>query len=133
MQELGLQRIEAQHSVALSRNISTPNIASKGKLAPRTARIPISLFPAAHAVRAQAEEKKKNLIVEVEPTPPSQKPKGILKDASASGARLVKSVKSNGVRTTTQPKFQWTKDGQRIKITVHVPELVSSTRDSRGL
>ncbi|CAA7261955.1 unnamed protein product [Cyclocybe aegerita] len=42
--ELALQRIEAQTGLSLSRNIATPNIASKGKLLPRTVQIPASLL-----------------------------------------------------------------------------------------
>ncbi|KAG6898028.1 hypothetical protein C0992_007024 [Termitomyces sp. T32_za158] len=45
--ELALQRIEAQSSLVLSRHIATPNIASKGKLLPRTVTIPASLVPGA--------------------------------------------------------------------------------------
>ncbi|PPQ90274.1 hypothetical protein CVT25_013099 [Psilocybe cyanescens] len=44
--ELSLQRIEAQTGLALSRNIGTPNIASKGKLLPRSVQIPASMVPA---------------------------------------------------------------------------------------
>ncbi|KAF5325404.1 hypothetical protein D9619_009678 [Psilocybe cf. subviscida] len=42
--ELALQRIEGQTGLILSREIRTPNIASKGKLLPRTATIPASLL-----------------------------------------------------------------------------------------
>ncbi len=42
--ELGLQRIETQTGVALSRTIATPNIASKGKLLPRAITVPSSLI-----------------------------------------------------------------------------------------
>ncbi|KAF9025071.1 hypothetical protein BDZ89DRAFT_1114368 [Hymenopellis radicata] len=38
--ELALQRIEIQFGIVLSRTIGTPNIVSKGTLAPRTATIP---------------------------------------------------------------------------------------------
>ncbi|KAF9040151.1 pre-RNA processing PIH1/Nop17-domain-containing protein [Panaeolus papilionaceus] len=43
--ELALQRIEAQSGLGLSRSISTPNILSKGKLAPRSVLIPKAIFP----------------------------------------------------------------------------------------
>lgn len=42
--ELALQRIEVQTGLALSRAIATPNIASKGKLLPRTITLPSSLI-----------------------------------------------------------------------------------------
>uniref|UniRef100_A0A8H7XQ20 PIH1 N-terminal domain-containing protein n=1 Tax=Psilocybe cubensis TaxID=181762 RepID=A0A8H7XQ20_PSICU len=44
--ELSLQRIEAQTGLELSRNIGTPNIASKGKLLPRSVHIPSHMVPA---------------------------------------------------------------------------------------
>ncbi|KAF7317950.1 S5A-REDUCTASE domain-containing protein [Mycena kentingensis (nom. inval.)] len=70
IQELSLQRIEAQTSLLLSREITTPNIASKGKLLPRTALIPDTLPPPT-----------KPLIEEIPPVPP---PKGILKPSTQS-------------------------------------------------
>ncbi|KAJ7160820.1 hypothetical protein C8R46DRAFT_1284553 [Mycena filopes] len=54
--QLGLQRIEAQTSLVLSRQISVPNIASKGKLLPRTAYIPSSLSTATAANAPLIEE-----------------------------------------------------------------------------
>lgn len=51
--ELAFQRIEAQTSgaILLSRQIATPNIASKGKLEPRTVKIPSILYPEGHPNR----------------------------------------------------------------------------------
>lgn len=44
--ELALQHIQSQSGIALSRDMRTPNIASKGKLARRTALVPRVLFGA---------------------------------------------------------------------------------------
>ncbi|KAF8797745.1 hypothetical protein BYT27DRAFT_7204157 [Phlegmacium glaucopus] len=44
--ELALQRIESQSGLNLSREIATPNIASKGKLLPRSVHIPASTMAA---------------------------------------------------------------------------------------
>src|ERR1700732_2167128 len=64
--ELAFQRVEAQTSSAilLSRQIGTPNIASKGKLEPRTVQIPRVLYPEGHPYRdfVQSGKGKKKLI-----------------------------------------------------------------------
>ena len=130
--ELALQRIEAQFSLVLSRQIGTPNIASKGKLAPRPAIVPLALFPVTHASRAQAEKSQKKLIeeVELENVAPgsvaaqdaAKAPKGILKSSVGAKAKVTSS------RQTERPKFEWTKEGERIKITVGVPKIASQIR-----
>ncbi|KAF8200358.1 pre-RNA processing PIH1/Nop17-domain-containing protein [Pholiota molesta] len=53
--ELALQRIEAQTGLTLSRAIATPNIASKGKLAPRSVLIPTALLPGAPRTAQRTE------------------------------------------------------------------------------
>ena len=140
--ELGLQRIEAQHTLLLSRQLGTPNIASKGKLLPRSALVPLVLFPEAHPLREETKGKK--LIEEVDPQPlpdapkptkdvPALPPKSILKTPVKP---LIEEIQEPMRRTLPQkgtmspqskerPKFEWSKDGERIKITVHVPKLVS--------
>ncbi|EKM52598.1 uncharacterized protein PHACADRAFT_164531 [Phanerochaete carnosa HHB-10118-sp] len=111
--ELALQRIEAQYGLSLSREIGTPNIASKGKLVPRSALVPLALFPAAHTLKAQVEKDQKRLVEET-PAQATSQPKGILKRgpavADAGGAQ-------------ERPLFEWTKEGERIKIIVDVPNL----------
>ncbi|KAJ7058273.1 pre-RNA processing PIH1/Nop17-domain-containing protein [Mycena amicta] len=72
IQELSLQRVEAQTSLVLSREIATPNIASKGKLLPRTAVIP-SVLPPPNGLLIE-EIKESSVAV-------SQTPKGILKSS----------------------------------------------------
>lgn len=47
--ELALQRIEAQASLVLSRQIGTPNIAAKGKLEPRRVWVPTWLAAGKHS------------------------------------------------------------------------------------
>ncbi|KAJ7670525.1 pre-RNA processing PIH1/Nop17-domain-containing protein [Mycena rosella] len=77
IQELALQRIEAQTPLLLSRQISTPNIASKGKLLPRTVLIPAAFLAATAPPRP--------LIEELPPPAPATaaKGKGILKPTPA--------------------------------------------------
>ncbi|PBK71822.1 hypothetical protein ARMSODRAFT_954613 [Armillaria solidipes] len=58
--ELALQRIEVQSGLVLSRRISTPNIASKGKLGPREVTV-----PDLSKEKGKEKENKKALIEEV--------------------------------------------------------------------
>lgn len=127
--ELALQRIEAQHNFSLSRQIGTPNIASKGKLSPRTASVPLALFPVSHSLRVNAENSQKKLIEEIDANPggaqaekaaapaDSARPKGILKKGPGEVSE---------VPNQERPKFEWAKEDGRIKMTLYVPELVSS-------
>ncbi|TFK24898.1 hypothetical protein FA15DRAFT_388240 [Coprinopsis marcescibilis] len=101
--ELALQRVEAQTGLTFSRSIGTPNLAAKGKLLPRTVKIPTALLTrkplssdsdpqSSSAERAASilnkSEKGKQpehganrpLIEEIEITPA---PKGILKISDA--------------------------------------------------
>ncbi|KZP06873.1 hypothetical protein FIBSPDRAFT_922950 [Athelia psychrophila] len=143
--ELALQRIEAQShagGLQLSRQIGTPNLASKGALAPRRVQIPSSLFAAAAAsaspspaapaalhitgTGAAGKAKGKKLIEEVEvEVPPSSK--GMLKGEVKNGTRP-RPPKDAG---PTTPRWSWTKAGTRIKITIAVP-LVTHTHTSRA-
>ncbi|KAJ7434070.1 pre-RNA processing PIH1/Nop17-domain-containing protein [Mycena latifolia] len=123
IQELALQRIEAQTSLVLSRQISTPNIASKGKLLPRTVLIP-SFIPSPSAFTTP----KKPLIEELPPSAiaaNSNKPdrdiptKGILKPTAASSVS-----KPNAAGTASRPTWSWSKAGNgSIEITISVPLL----------
>jgi len=124
--EMAIQRVEVQHGLSLSREIGTPNIASKGKLAPRSALVPLALFPATHALKAQGEKGQKRLVEEVQevdrgvlakaqvPAQAVPRPKGILKRGLA---------KADAGGAQERPLFEWTKEGERIKITVGVPNL----------
>ncbi|GJE95821.1 pre-RNA processing PIH1/Nop17-domain-containing protein [Phanerochaete sordida] len=118
--ELALQRIEAQHGLQLSREIGTPNIASKGKLAPRSALVPLALLPEAHALRVQADKAPKKLVEEILPSDSAvAKP-----DVSAPPKSILKRVaNTDALQAQERPVFEWTKDGERIKITVGVPNL----------
>jgi len=132
--ELAFQRIEAQTSgsILLSRQIGTPNIASKGKLEPRTVQIPKVLYPEGHpnrgavgvgevvdrvadvgigaGVSGQGKVKGKKLIEEIGE---GEKGKGILKTPT-------KSVSS----TVEIPSWTWSKTSTKIKIIINVPKLV---------
>ncbi|KAF7373454.1 PIH1 domain-containing protein 1 [Mycena sanguinolenta] len=114
IQELALQRIEAQTSLVLSRQISTPNIASKGKLLPRTVLIP-SVIPTAPNKRPLIEEISPSAPIAVSDKKKSDAPvKGILKsNAPPSTATL-------GVR----PTWSWSKSASgSIEITIVIPFL----------
>ncbi|KIM77387.1 hypothetical protein PILCRDRAFT_12029 [Piloderma croceum F 1598] len=138
--ELAFQRIEAQKSgsILLSRQIGTPNIASKGKLEPRTVQIPRVLYPEGHPSRGAmgggvdagvdlgasggGKGKGKKLIEEIGEGE-KNKGKGILKTPA-------KSVSS----TVEVPSWTWSKTSNKIKIIINVPKLThpqipSSTLD----
>ncbi|KAJ6553989.1 pre-RNA processing PIH1/Nop17-domain-containing protein [Mycena vulgaris] len=125
IQELALQRIEAQTTLILSRQISTPNIASKGKLLPRTVLIPSS-FSSSSGPTAPT----KPLIEEVDVTPSAVAPnrskpeistKGILKPTAASQPKPTAPVKPD---TASRPTWTWAKtENDAIEITIAVPLL----------
>ncbi|KAJ7073287.1 pre-RNA processing PIH1/Nop17-domain-containing protein [Mycena belliarum] len=125
IQELALQRIEAQTSLILSRQISSPNIASKGKLHPRTVLIPASFFSSSGPAPP-----KKPLIEEVVPAgvistsggKTDAPAKGILKPTAASSVTRPTVPPSPGV--TSRPTWNWTKAEQgALEITIAVPLL----------
>ncbi|KAF7974219.1 hypothetical protein HWV62_13199 [Athelia sp. TMB] len=111
--ELALQRIEDQARTTLSRQIGTPNIASKGVLAPRTVQIPSVLFSGTVPAPPQTERK---LIEEVDTAKGQPKKKSILKAAAAPPP-----ISEDAGPTT--PKWSWAQVGARIKITIVVPAL----------
>ena len=135
--ELGIQRIEAQHSIALSRHLGTPNIASKGKLNPRTVLVPLRLYPATHPLRTDPSAKSKaSLIQEVdsqidstsshESTQPKQ-PKGILKNSGNANSRIPSGGSGSeraDINATVRPNFNWVKEGDRIRLNVYSPNVV---------
>ncbi|KAF8064117.1 pre-RNA processing PIH1/Nop17-domain-containing protein [Lyophyllum atratum] len=122
--ELALQRIEAQTSLTLSRQIGTPNIASKGKLSPRTVFIPSFLIAETSDSKATvgSPTPKKSLIQEVTPATSSDfKPKGILKAASSptTTSPILSANKSQQLR----PTWSWSKEDSEIQIKISVPNL----------
>ncbi|KAJ7222467.1 pre-RNA processing PIH1/Nop17-domain-containing protein [Mycena pura] len=116
IQELALQRIEAQSSLVLSRRISIPNIASKGKLLPRTVLIPSSLGLAP----------KKPLIEEIDATagPTTVSVDNVKPDVPTKG--ILKSPTPGAPPSTaSRPTWSWSKaesDGA-IEITIALPYL----------
>lgn len=124
--ELAIQRIEDQTSLVLSRQISTPNIASKGKLAPRTVWVPTALIqsktdvePSVFNVEDKGMEAKadtKPLIQELSASGP---PKGILKNVKG------KAVMPVLVKAGERLAWNWTKrDDGRLEIIFDLPGLV---------
>ncbi|RDB23507.1 PIH1 domain-containing protein 1 [Hypsizygus marmoreus] len=129
--ELALQRLEAQTSFVLSRQIGTPNIASKGKLAPRTVFIPSFLAPAAAGQPLPSSSTKtattKPLIQEVtsanisaSTSTSTTKPKGILKATSSPAPNLPPVPKS---QQRSRPTWTWSKEDSKLKIVITVPSL----------
>lgn len=127
--ELAFQRIEAQHSLLLSRQIGTPNIASKGKLHPRSVLIPTSLYEGA-SIASISKSAGAPLIEEL-PAPPrssstprSQPPEGILKSGSRASQVAVQ-PKLTASPTANLPGLSWSPaDDGHLRIALSVPLLV---------
>ncbi|KAF5376036.1 hypothetical protein D9615_007763 [Tricholomella constricta] len=119
--ELALQRIEAQTSLALSRQIGTPNIASKGKLSPRTVYVPSFMVTGSPASQVTAPPTKPLIQEVIPPTSPSVKPKGILKAAKP----LPTTPPALNANKTQQsrPTWTWAKENSKLQIRVTVPTL----------
>ncbi|KAJ6524476.1 PIH1 family [Mycena capillaripes] len=120
IQELALQRIEAQTSLVLSRQISTPNIASKGKLLPRTVLIPSSV--------PTPTGPKKPLIQELDP--PAAAVKGNKSDAAVTTKGILKATADapapppRPTPSASRPTWSWAKaTSGAIEITIHIPLL----------
>ncbi|KAF8553622.1 hypothetical protein OG21DRAFT_1509953, partial [Imleria badia] len=108
--ELALQRIETQTTLVLSRQISTPNIASKGKPQSRRALVSATLYPAGHP-NHQAPP---TLIQEITDRPTSTvkaQPKSILK------------VPSTPIPEHRIPAWSWTQQGSSLRIVFDVPGI----------
>ncbi|EIN05863.1 hypothetical protein PUNSTDRAFT_91505 [Punctularia strigosozonata HHB-11173 SS5] len=152
--ELALQHIESQSGIPLSRDIKTPNIASKGKLEPRTVLVPQALlelnpspaYQTGNSRHGTAEiipqpethQGKKKLIEEIDPSPvqdvssPKLKPKGILKRSSTndggpmSGPIVAADEASPRLLQTRSPEWSWSQQGDQIRVDIRVPGM---TRD----
>ncbi|KAJ7353442.1 pre-RNA processing PIH1/Nop17-domain-containing protein [Mycena albidolilacea] len=116
IQELALQRIEAQTSLVLSRQISTPNIASKGKLLPRTVLVPSAIPTAPH---------KRPLIEEISSPSPAVAVSGHTKsDAPTKGILKPPTASAPSNTTTSRLTWRWSKTTMgAIEITIVIPYL----------
>ncbi|KLO07037.1 hypothetical protein SCHPADRAFT_837224 [Schizopora paradoxa] len=148
--ELALEHVEAKANMQLSRQIGTPNIASKGKLEPRSAMIPNALLDPSQAQGPSLSKKSKPLVQELSTGTKSaetdkleaQKPKSILKPSMASTngttskTPMIQEIdEPNGGSPRSAdldvmhdgnlppPCWKWTKEGERIKIDIDVPTL----------
>ncbi|KAI0744676.1 pre-RNA processing PIH1/Nop17-domain-containing protein [Earliella scabrosa] len=128
--ELAFQRIEAQYGLLLSRQIGTPNIASKGKLKPRSVLVPTSLHKPAHSESTSpAAQSRKPLIEELPAnTKAPAPPKGILKKNQPSTAPTSPSSAPPSPSPSARvPELSWSRtDDGRLRIALSVPHL---TRD----
>ncbi|KAF6750891.1 pre-RNA processing PIH1/Nop17-domain-containing protein [Ephemerocybe angulata] len=134
--ELGLQRIEAQTGLTLSRHIGTPNIASKGTLQQRTVRIPTALLlkNAQNTAGAKEETAAERAVLGMA-RDSTTRPTVEALDAIVSGA---KSDKGNAKEKQLETKkeflmpldvsWNWEKlEDSRIKVTIHIPDLTASS------
>ncbi|KAI0742766.1 pre-RNA processing PIH1/Nop17-domain-containing protein [Daedaleopsis nitida] len=132
--ELAFQRIEAQHSLLLSRQIGTPNILSKGKLQKRSVLIPTSLYSSAQpggepTAAPEPGPPRKPLIEELPAAPP--KPKGILKKAPSTPESPSLAGNNKGA-LVPELTCSRTTDG-RLRIALSVPHLTRASIPSTTL
>ncbi|KAH0834023.1 pre-RNA processing PIH1/Nop17-domain-containing protein [Lanmaoa asiatica] len=104
--ELAFQRIEAQTTLILSRQIGIPNIASKGKPESRRVFVPVALYPPGHpnrqALQTLVQEIPDRSTSAFEKAPP---PKSIL-----------------GIGSENRiPVWSWTQQGSSIRVVFDVP------------
>lgn len=102
--ELALQHIEAQTTLVLSRQIGTPNIASKGKPRSRRVLVPAALYPPDHS------HHRASLVQEI---------------PDRSTSVLEKGPSETILPETRIPAWSWTQQGSRIRIVFDVPGVVS--------
>ena len=129
--ECALQRIETQHSISLSRTLSTPNISSKGVLERREVPVPVSLFPPGHHHHASVDDEspRKKLIEEVTSSPTiTSEVDGPNKPSSPGRIHPDSAVTSHSNSAVETPTWTWSQQGGEIRITVRVPKLVRTWR-----
>ncbi|KAH6916282.1 hypothetical protein BKA70DRAFT_1395888 [Coprinopsis sp. MPI-PUGE-AT-0042] len=135
--ELALQRIEAQTGLTLSRKIGRPNIAAKGKLKPRTVRIPTVLLQGADSLGE--DEAPKAAIIEAKRE--AKEVKGILKK-SGTNEKAPAKAKKPAVEVISSTEVQeneadenydwyesswdWERVGDKIEIRVKIQGLPTS-------
>ncbi|KAG2076446.1 hypothetical protein BDR04DRAFT_1089555 [Suillus decipiens] len=104
--ELALQRVESHTSLLLSRQIGTPNIASKGKPMSRQVHVPGLLFPPSHP--HHKSDTRTTLIQEL---------------ASPVATASTPTVKE--ILKSVAPTWSWTptKDQRKIRFMINVPNL----------
>ncbi|KAI0830199.1 pre-RNA processing PIH1/Nop17-domain-containing protein [Trametes gibbosa] len=129
--ELAFQRIEVQFGVQLSRQIGTPNIASKGKLASRSVLVPTALLtPTAAPSPEDGAALRKPLIEEVD-VPPSASGAGSTAIPSASrpkGILKTQDPPAPPAPHASVPALSWSKtDDGELRITLAVPGLTRAS------
>ncbi|KAF8621471.1 hypothetical protein AX15_007764 [Amanita polypyramis BW_CC] len=148
--ELALQRIEAQALLLLSRKIGTPNISSKGKLTPRTVHVPSELFerlgkkgqfPPSQVPSTSAsitsQGPKKPIIEEIaseeKPSSFDGRLKGILKSGSSASISVQNPKLLHTSPSNFPPIWRWSKEDDRLHITIIVPNLTHDLIKSTAL
>ncbi|KAF9219335.1 hypothetical protein BS17DRAFT_804440 [Gyrodon lividus] len=112
--ELAFQRIEAQTTVVLSRQIGTPNIASKGKPQARQVLVPAALYPPGHPNHHTPTKLIQEITDRPTTEPATAPPKGILK----------KPPTHNSVPRV--PTWAWTQEDSKIRIVIEVPAMTQA-------
>lgn len=140
--ELALQRIEAQTSLMLSRQIGTPNIRSKGKLAPRTVHVSTELFgrlgadlptssPRSSTIPGISDSGSspvlgKPLIEDITSQDKKKSPSsfdGKLKGILKSGSSTKNGTQEAKVSNNSPLAWTWSKENEQLRITVSVSNL----------
>ncbi|KAI9571860.1 pre-RNA processing PIH1/Nop17-domain-containing protein [Boletus coccyginus] len=107
--ELAFQRIEAQTTLVLSRQIGTPNIASKGNPPSRRALVSAALYPPGHRNHQAPQTLVQEITDRPTSVPDKAPPKGILKRSAMHTSE------------TRVPVWFWTKLGSSLRIVFDVP------------
>ncbi|KAF8954426.1 pre-RNA processing PIH1/Nop17-domain-containing protein [Flammula alnicola] len=132
--ELALQRIEAQTGLALSRNIGTPNISSKGKLLPRTVQVPSALLPALTGAPSSSSLSSSKSTANAPKLTGSNAP--LIQEISTDERAANGSTRTHtGSAHDEHPlDWSWTKDdASRLRIDVNVPGLTHTLIQSSTL
>ncbi|KAH8084919.1 hypothetical protein BXZ70DRAFT_957492 [Cristinia sonorae] len=145
LNELSLQRIELQttassvpspaspNGLILSREIKTPNIASKGKLAKRSVLVPRKLYAAASV--PIPGEAAKSLVEEVR-TPESSTAGLEVKPAAAPKKGILKTppkIEEVKALTPKKPTHKWTEESNKRCLILDVPNLTRAIHASSVL
>ncbi|KAG8215273.1 pre-RNA processing PIH1/Nop17-domain-containing protein [Butyriboletus roseoflavus] len=105
--ELALQRVEAQTTLILSRQIGTPNIASKGNLQSRRVLVPVALYYPGHPDCQVSPTLVQEIPDHSTGVPEKAPPKGMPDITSETGV----------------PAWSWTQQDSTIRIVFDVPGI----------
>jgi len=120
---VALERVEEKHELRLSRQLATPNIASKGKLEPRSVIVPV-YGPQA---RLHSAAVRPILTEDTSPTTSTTVPKKPLIEEVGSTAPAPSSTKTNGIASESKSRTPaWsltTLKNDEIRLDLEMPDL----------